>query len=417
MLSGDKMIQRTSQTVQYLKSKNPDAVAGLRRGVIDYLKEKTFVPSEVGGIEEALASGKPFEGKVLGGTFMKEYQRIRPALEKSKLFTDSQLRGFDELYNDKASQLSVRDAKIPGDSGTAQSLSTLAAMRKIAGSGFLKAASLIPGGKFVASYVEPLLKSIPESKFQAALEEALLNPRYARDLQNKATAKNVSQMSQTIFKNEFDAAFGDATLGGAAATSAKILAPNAPTLEKKKKPVIPKQQTVTSNKSFPDPKELLAPPAKGVVKKTSFNLENLPAETRARITVESGGNPDAVSPKGAQGLSQLMPETAKEVAAQLGETYYPITPGMTELQREISIDQNIRIGNEYYNQMLKRFKNPTLAWAAYNAGPGRVETAIKQAGTSTDVQKILASLPKGVQKETIPYTQNVNEIMQRLKMG
>jgi len=134
-------------------------------------------------------------------------------------------------------------------------------------------------------------------------------------------------------------------------------------------------------------------------------------ETRARISVESAGDPYAVSPKGARGLSQLMPATAQDIAKSLGETYIPLRPGMPPEQQRASIEQNIRFGSHYMNVMLpkidKAFENETLARAAYNAGPRRVQEAIALAGSSRDVNKVLANLPKGVQKETIPYVQRI----------
>jgi hypothetical protein len=82
-----------------------------------------------------------------------------------------------------------------------------------------------------------------------------------------------------------------------------------------------------------------------------------PKLVQAMIRQESGFNPMAVSPKGAMGLMQLMPETA----ASMG------------VEDPFDIEQNIKGGIRFLNICLKRFdQNLPLALAAYNAGPGRV---------------------------------------------
>lgn len=89
---------------------------------------------------------------------------------------------------------------------------------------------------------------------------------------------------------------------------------------------------------------------------SSFSLEAELVYAIARV--ESGLDPAARSPKGALGLMQLMPDTAKLV-------------GVTDPLDPV---QSIEGGCRYFRQMLDRFGGDvSLALAAYNAGPGTVE--------------------------------------------
>lgn len=74
------------------------------------------------------------------------------------------------------------------------------------------------------------------------------------------------------------------------------------------------------------------------------------------VQQESGFNQGAVSPKGALGMAQLMPGTAKELGVDPSDPY-----------------QNIEGGMRYLRQQYDRFGDWSLAAAAYNAGPGAVQ--------------------------------------------
>ena len=74
------------------------------------------------------------------------------------------------------------------------------------------------------------------------------------------------------------------------------------------------------------------------------------------VQQESAWNPRAVSHKGARGLAQLMPATARKLRVN------PDDPA-----------QNLEGGARYLRQQYDRFRSWRLALAAYNAGPGAVE--------------------------------------------
>lgn len=74
------------------------------------------------------------------------------------------------------------------------------------------------------------------------------------------------------------------------------------------------------------------------------------------VQQESGWNPGAVSHKGATGLAQLMPATARKLGVDINDP-----------------KQNLEGGARYLKMMYAKFGSWRLALAAYNAGPGAVE--------------------------------------------
>jgi soluble lytic murein transglycosylase-like protein len=114
---------------------------------------------------------------------------------------------------------------------------------------------------------------------------------------------------------------------------------------------------------------------------------------RAVIQAESAYNPRAVSVKGAMGLMQLMPQTAK---------HYGVLDAFNPAE-------NIRAGVAYLKSLLMKYsENVELALAAYNAGPGAVKkyggTVPPYKETRKYVEKItgaVAAPPKPVIYRTI----------------
>ncbi|MDP8984775.1 MAG: lytic transglycosylase domain-containing protein [Pseudomonadota bacterium] len=122
----------------------------------------------------------------------------------------------------------------------------------------------------------------------------------------------------------------------------------------------------------------------GVISGAAKSATIQAALVRAVIVVESGFNPRAISKKGAIGLMQLQPATAKRYGVR--NIYDP--------------EQNVRAGARYLSDLLARFdSNLELALAAYNAG----EEAVERYGRHVPPFR-----------ETLAYVPSVMRVYQRL---
>jgi len=114
-------------------------------------------------------------------------------------------------------------------------------------------------------------------------------------------------------------------------------------------------QPVLTRLHIPAPKFTLNEVIAAAARKHQVN----PAFVKSIIAAESGFSEVAVSPEGAVGLMQLMPETAREFGAD---------PAMPE--------QNVDAGTHYLSWLMQRYAHRKdqmrRAIAAYNAGPGAV---------------------------------------------
>jgi soluble lytic murein transglycosylase-like protein len=91
----------------------------------------------------------------------------------------------------------------------------------------------------------------------------------------------------------------------------------------------------------------------------------------AVIEVESAGYHLAVSRVGAMGLMQLLPATGREFAGKLGIEW---------VGKDILFDPivNVRLGTAYLRELADRYGDVSVALAAYNWGPGRIDRRLRR---------------------------------------
>jgi len=128
-----------------------------------------------------------------------------------------------------------------------------------------------------------------------------------------------------------------------------------------------------------------------------------PAIILAIIRQESSFNPLIVSDKGAHGVMQLLPGTAKGVAKQLSVAY--------KRSKLFQPDYNIKLGKQYLLGLLTRWERSyILAIASYNAGPGNVKNWIDEFGDPRD-----PSVDPILWIENIPFAETRNYVQRVLE--
>lgn len=118
------------------------------------------------------------------------------------------------------------------------------------------------------------------------------------------------------------------------------------------------------------------------------------------VAVESNFNPNAVSPKNGRGLMQLLPETA----AHLG------------VKNIFDPEQNVDGGTRYLRELLGKYNNLTLALAAYNAGPLRVDQFGRRVPPYLETMKYVQRITKSYTKikaDSQQHNKKADELMNR----
>jgi hypothetical protein len=129
--------------------------------------------------------------------------------------------------------------------------------------------------------------------------------------------------------------------------------------------------------------------------------EGIPGGIAAVVVVESGGRSNALSPKGALGLWQLMPDTARRYGLV-------VTPSRDE---RLDVEKSTRAAARYLRDLYQQFGSWPLALAAYNFGEQKVQRAVEHSGITDFIQ--LSSL-RLLPQETRNYVPAVLSAMQLL---
>ena len=89
---------------------------------------------------------------------------------------------------------------------------------------------------------------------------------------------------------------------------------------------------------------------------------------KALIKQESGGNGQAVSPKGALGSTQMLPDTAREMARKVG---LPFNPSLLQSNAPEALAYQRQLGEAYLREGLEKTGNVRDALHYYHGGPDR----------------------------------------------
>ena len=117
--------------------------------------------------------------------------------------------------------------------------------------------------------------------------------------------------------------------------------------------------------------------------------EGVPTELTAVVLVESGGQPMALSPKGARGLWQLMPDTARRYGLIVSDSK----------DERLDLEKATWAATQYLRDLYEMFGDWRLALAAYNAGEETVSRAIARFGSREfDVLSLKHALPDETRK-------------------
>lgn len=400
-------------------SSDPEAAQGFKRGVFDAI------------------TGDP--AKLTANGLAKAFTRHKNVI--AELYSPAELEGSQKVLADLESEANYHrsaDLASKGNSVTAQGQTTAQAIEQqvrdrlgvitkvtnhpavgailgFLGGGKVGAGAGVVASRFIDGQVEKAVIGV-----KAHLAQMALDPEYARTLLQKASAANLNKVGPSILGRSFYSLFpeisrqtgsppkqdvlpaksnpallrdtlnGNSNGGNASSVPARIPAP-VRRLDNASGSVPVKRNSGASSGRL-DP-TTLSPAAQ--------EIYNHPFVSAILGAEGAKGNPRVTSSKNAKGLMQVLDSTGRQEFKELGldGEYDPFNPA-----------QNLMVGAHYLGKLEDRYNSRPLAAAAYNAGMGRVDTAISKAGTN-DWKVVQRFLPKKVQKETIPYVSRVTKAL------
>ena len=133
--------------------------------------------------------------------------------------------------------------------------------------------------------------------------------------------------------------------------------------------------------------------------------EGVPDEVAAVVLIESAGQATALSSKGARGIWQFMPGTARRYGLLV----------TADRDERIEVGKSTRAAARYLRDVYQRFGDWRLAFAAYNAGEQAVERAVNKTGHS-DFLRMEHALPEET-RTYIPAVMHAMELLGSNKQG
>ena len=167
-------------------------------------------------------------------------------------------------------------------------------------------------------------------------------------------------------------------------------------------------QSYEAVKKMAEGESLNKPSLKELATRVAVKYSIPPALFQNLIQIESGYDPKALSPRGAMGLGQIMPETARELGLALGDDKTPGSVWHAESNLTASARYLKRLYDKYHHEGFSEGEAWNFAAGAYNAGMGNIGKAIRKIShepvkTWDQVAKVLPQVTGKYSRETICY--------------